>query len=248
LPFLAYPEHLCAQLYLREEIIGKVVAAEAHLSLPGPPRSNWYYRKEAEGGAMLDTMVYALSDLACLLGPAKRITGLVNTLIARRQTADGGRARTEVDDNVSLLLEYSTGQHAVVRSCWGPARVRRSTILYGRHGTIFLREGGKRVVIQSMLGPVRGAHRVEFMGLDDCYEIVPRPLEPEEDILGKFLEAVRMGMPAVCNEALALHVTEQMMKGYETASTGRAIELETDFSASWDRPAGLMDLSGPGYL
>ena len=197
---------------------------------------------------MLDTMVYALSDLACFLGPARRITGLVNTLIARRRTADGGRVRAEVDDNVSLLLEYSTGQHAVVRSCWGPAHVRRATILYGRHGTIFLREGGKRIVVQSMLGPVRGAHRVEFMGLDGCYEIVPRPLEPEEDILGQFLEAVRQGTPAVCNGALALHVTEQMIRGYESASTSRAIELETEFPMSWHRPAGIMDLKGPDYL
>ncbi len=248
LPFLAYPEHTCAQRYLREEIVGKIVAAEAHLSIPGPPRSNWYYRKQAEGGAMLDTMVYALSDLACLLGPASRLTCLANTLLDRRRTADGARVRTEVDDNVSLVLEYATGQHAVVRSCWAPARVRRATIVYGRHGTVFLREGGKRIVIHSMLGPVRGAHRVQFMGLDDCYEIVPRPLEAEEDILGHFVDAVRSGSPSREGGALALHVTEQMLKGYESASTGRSIDLETQFDLPWERQIGLMDLSGPGYL
>ncbi len=248
LPFLAYPEHLLAQRFLHESIIGKVVAAEAHMSLPGPPRSNWYYRKEAEGGAMLDTMVYALSDLACVLGPASVITGLVNTLVPRRRTGDGGRVRTEVDDNVSLLLAYATGQHATVRSCWAPANFRRATIFYGRHGTIYLREGGKRIVVQSGRGPVPGGHRVEFMGLDDCYEIVPRPIEPEEDILGHFLDSVRTGKPAVSNGALALHVTEQMMKGYESSASRRTIELETDFSLAWDREPGIMDLSGPGYL
>jgi predicted dehydrogenase len=248
LPFLAYPEHKCAQRYLREDVVGKIVAAEAHLSLPGPSRSNWYYRKEAEGGAMLDTMVYALSDLACVLGPASRVTGLVNTLVPRRKTGDGARVRTGVDDNVSLLLEYASGQQAVVRSCWAPAMFRRATILYGREGTIFLREGGKRIVIQSKLGPVRGAYHVEFMGLDDCYEIVPRPIEPEEDIMGHFLGAISSGGPAVSNGALALHVTEQMMKGYASSATRQTLELESSFGLIWDRQPGIMDLAGPEFL
>ncbi|MDB5077019.1 MAG: oxidoreductase domain protein, partial [Chloroflexi bacterium] len=201
LPFLAYPEQLLAQKYLREEVIGKVVAAEAQLSLPGPPRSNWYYSKEAEGGAMLDTIVYALSDLSCVLGPARWVSGMVNTLIPYRRTGDGGRVHTEVDDNVSISLEYETGQQALVRSCWAPAFKNRATIFYGRHGTIFLREGGKRIVIQSLLGPGAGAHPVDFMGLEHCYEIIPRPLEAEEDILGLFIGAVRGGTPGVSNGA-----------------------------------------------
>ena len=143
LPFQAYPELLVMQRYLREEVIGKLVAAEAHLSLPGPPRANWYYSRAAEGGAMLDTMVYALNSLADVLGPAARVGAMVNMLIPRRRTGDGGRVHTEVDDNVSLLLEYPTGQHATVRSCWGPAFKRNATIFYGRHGTIFLHEGGQ---------------------------------------------------------------------------------------------------------
>jgi predicted dehydrogenase len=248
LPFLAYPEHLIPRPYLREEVIGKLVAAEAHLSLPGPPRANWYYRAEAEGGAMVDTMVYALSDLAAVLGPAARLTAFVNTLIPRRRTGDGGRVHTAVDDNVSILLEYATGQQAVVRSCWAPAFKRKATIFYGRHGTVFLREGGRRIVIQSLLGPVIGGAPLDFMGLEGCYAFTPRPLEPEEDILGHFIAAIRSGKPGVSNGPLALHVTEQMMAAYESARTGRTMALETSFALSWDRPAGLMDLSGPGFL
>lgn len=248
LPFLAYPEHRLAQMYLREDAVGKIVAAEAHLSLPGPPRANWYYRREAEGGAMLDTMVYVLSDLAAVLGPARWISAMVNTLIPNRRTGDGGRVHTEVDDNVSILLEYAGGQQATARSCWAPAAVRHATIFYGRHGTIFLREGGKRVVIQSDRGPVRGAFPVSFMGLEHCYELVPRPLEPEEDILGCFAVAVRTGRPGVCNGPLALHVTEQMMKGYEAARGRITLALETTFDLSWQQPDGLLDLGGPAFL
>jgi predicted dehydrogenase len=248
LPFLANPEHLIAQRYMREEVIGKVVAAEAHLSLPGPPRSNWYYSKEAEGGAMLDTMVYALSDLACILGPAQSVAGMANTLLPHRKTGDGGRVRTEVDDNVTLTLEYATGQHAIARSCWAPAYLRRATIIYGRHGTIFLREGGKRIVVQCTLGPVAGAHPVEFMGLEHCYEVVPRPLEPEDDILGSFVSAIRTRGQAASNGAQALHVLEQMMKGYQSARDRTILNLETTFDLCWSRPEGILDLSGSDYL
>jgi predicted dehydrogenase len=248
LPFLAYPEHVLARKYLREDLIGKVVGAEAHVSLPGPPRSNWYYGKEAGGGAMLDTMVYALSDLAAVLGPARRIGGVVNTLMPRRRTGDGGRVRTEVDDNASLILEYDSGQQALARSCWAPANVRRATIIYGRRGTIFLREAGKRVVIQSLDNPVKGAHPIEFMGLPGCYEIVPRPLEPEEDILGQFVAAVRGASVGAASFPRALHVIEQINKGYHSSASGAIVELETTFGIGWDREHSIMDLSGPAYL
>jgi predicted dehydrogenase len=248
LPFLAYPEQLLAQRFLREDVIGKLVAAEAHISIPGPPRANWYYGTEAEGGAMVDTAVYALSDLACMLGPASRVSALVNTLLPNRKTGDGGRVHTEVDDNVSLLLEYATGQHAAVRSCWGPAFNRKATILYGRHGTIFLREGGKRVVVQSLLGQVLGGAPIQFMGLDHCYEFIPRPLEAEELTLGLFVSAIRNGGLAPCNGLQSLHVVEQMIAGYESARSGQAQDLKTTFPLAWERPQGLLDLRGPAFL
>jgi predicted dehydrogenase len=248
LPFLSSPELQLARHYLREEVIGKVVAAEAHLSLPGPPRANWYYSAEAEGGAMLHTAVCALSELAFLLGPAQRVTGFVNTLMPHRRTADGGRVRSAVDDNVGLLLEYATGQQAVVRSVWGPAFRRNSTIIFGRQGTVFMREGGRRVVVQSRLGPVMGGAPVEFMGLDWCYAFEPRAPEPEETVLGVFAQAVRSGQTGAQDAALALHVLEQMLRGYESAALGRAMALETAFEPVWERPDGLLDLSGPGFL
>jgi predicted dehydrogenase len=197
---------------------------------------------------MLDTAVYALSDLACLLGPAERVAAYASTLIPYRLTGDGGRVRSAVDDNVSVVLEYATGQQAVMRSCWGPAFMRRSTILYGRHGTIFLREGGRRVVIQSLLGPVVGATPIEFMGLSGCYTITPRPLEPEEEILGVFVDVIRGRVTSPCTGAQALHVIEQMMKGYESARSRRILDLETTFPLTWSRPEGLLDLSGPQFL
>lgn len=70
LPFVHNPAFLTALRYAREEYIGKITGIEADLSFPGPPRSNWYYSREAEGGAMLDTMVSQLSHLPVASRPS----------------------------------------------------------------------------------------------------------------------------------------------------------------------------------
>src|SRR5712692_5366623 len=96
LPFVHFPAFLTGLRYAREEYIGKITGVEADLSFPGPPRSNWYYSAEAEGGAMLDTMVYPLARVAALMGPATRVSAFVSRLIPHRITGDGGRIESQV--------------------------------------------------------------------------------------------------------------------------------------------------------
>src|SRR5436309_10389259 len=85
LPFDHTPAFLTALEYLNEETLGKFTGAESVMLIGGPPRDNWYYdRSIAHGGAMLDCLVYTMSRLVSLLGPAKRVSALVNTLIPQR--------------------------------------------------------------------------------------------------------------------------------------------------------------------
>ncbi len=111
LPFDHHPAFLTALEYLNETTLGKWTGGEAVLLIPGPPRDNWYYdRSIAHGGAMLDCMVYPVSRLISLLGPARRVTGRVNTLIPHRIVGEGKRINSDVDDNATLLIEW---EHAV---------------------------------------------------------------------------------------------------------------------------------------
>ena len=70
LPFVHNPAFLTALRYAREEYIGKITGIEADLSFPGPPRSNWYYAREAEGGAMLDRIVSQAARRQAALRPS----------------------------------------------------------------------------------------------------------------------------------------------------------------------------------
>jgi predicted dehydrogenase len=247
LPFVHYPAFLTALQFAREEYIGKITGVEADLSFPGPPRSNWYYAKEAEGGAMLDTMVYPLGRVAALMGPAVRLSAMVGRLIPHRITGDGGHVESQVDDNVTILLEYAGGQQGVIRSYWAQSFMQNGTVLHGRHGAIFLNRWGRPLVVKSDLQPIPNAEKIEFIGLENCYVPDIPAQRVEEDILGHFVDCIRTGAEPKCNGAIGLHIAEQQMMAYVSSRENRTIPLETTFDVWWDREPKIMDLS-EGWL
>ncbi|MGI8915491.1 MAG: Gfo/Idh/MocA family protein [Chloroflexota bacterium] len=241
LPYDHAPVLLAGLSYLREEIIGKITAVEAELNIPGPPRSNWYYAKEAEGGAMLDTAPYALSRIASVMGPATRVAAFTGTLIPKRLTGDGGRVLSAVDDNVTILLEYAGGQQAVMRTCWAYSYSQNGTVVHGRHGDVFMNEFGRPLVIHTTGAPPAEAEPVDYLAIKGCY--APTVSPGNETILGHFVHCIRTGERPRCNVWQACHVVEQMMKAYESSRTGRILELETTFTPWWTAPTGIFDLT-----
>jgi predicted dehydrogenase len=243
LPFVDTPAFLAALRYVREDVIGKVTGVEADLSFPGPPRSNWYYTKAiSHGGAMLDTAPYPLTRIATVLGPARRVAAFANTLIPQRICGDGGRVHSDVDDNVTLLLEYEGGQQASIRSCWAYSYMDRSIVVHGRHGDVFWNTAGERLIVRSTRQPVPDAEPVTFLGLDCCYRPAIPPQDAQGDVVAEFVRCIRSGECPTAHGRLALHVIEQLMKAYESAQSGRVLTLETTFESWWHPEPGLFDL------
>lgn len=233
LPLDHSPSFLTACRFLDEETLGRWTGAESVLMIPGPPRDNWYYRREvAHGGAMLDCLVYPLSRLISLLGPARRVTARVNTLIPLRLVAEGRRVDSDVDDNVTLIVEWETGQQAVVRTLWGTSFTRNDTTIYGRRGTLWL--GGGQVVLHAPHAAVPDAEPIAWQGFADCYRVPVPPDVPNETHLDHFVTCIRRGEEPKCSGRLQLHVHEILFRAYEAAETGRTQELETIFTP-WNR-------------
>jgi predicted dehydrogenase len=229
LPFDHSPAFLTALRYLNEATLGKFTGADSELLIPGPPRDNWYYQREvAHGGAMLDCLVYSVSRLISLVGPARRVAAQVNTLIPRRIVGEGKHVDSDVDDNVTLLLEWENGQQAVARSLWGTSFTRNDTVVYGRRGTLWL--SGGQVVLHSPHAPVAGGEAVEWQGFKDCYRVKPTADTPNESIIDHFVASIQAGTEPKCNGKLQLHVHEILFKGYQAAKTGQTQELETTFT------------------
>lgn len=228
LPFDHNPAFLTALQYLNEETLGKWTGAESVLLIPGPPRDNWYYdRSIAHGGAMLDCLVYPMSRLVSLLGPAKRVSAMVNTLIPRRMVGDGKTVNSDVDDNVTLLVEWAGGQQAVVRTLWGTSFTRNDSTIYGRKGTLWL--AGGQVVIHSPGREVPGGEPMEWQGFKECYRVPVGADVPNESIVDHFVNSINAGTQPKCSGHLQLHVHEILFKGYQAAETGSVQALETSF-------------------
>ena len=243
LPYVDAPPFLRALDFARESYLGKITGIEAELSFPGPPRSNWYYSAAAEGGAMLDTMVYPLARVAALMGPARRVTAFVNRLIPHRITGDGGRVESAVDDNVSILLEYATGQQAQIHSIWARSYMTNGTVLHGRHGAIFLSRYGQPLVVKSDLQAPPDGTPLEYLGIPNCYQVPVPQGTVEGEIVAHFLRAIRKEAPLHCGLDVGLHIAEQQMMAYESARSGKTIDLTTGFDLWWPREPGIMDLA-----
>lgn len=233
LPFDLNPTLLAASKYVDEQVIGKLTGAEAQLSLPGPWRDNWYYDKSvAHGGAVLDCLVYPVSRLIALLGPAVSVMAEVGTLIPNRIVGDGKRVKSDVDDNATLIVEFAGGQQAVIRTLWGMSFKMNNTLIYGRNGTVALNDSGFPLVVHAPGQAVPdGAEPVTWRGIPDCY--VPRATIasiPQEDVITHFVRCLRAGTQPIQSGRQQLHVHEILFGAYRSAESGRRYSLTTTFT------------------
>lgn len=231
LPFNAAAPFLTALDHLNEATLGVFTGAEAQLNIDGHPRANWFYSRDVAGGVMLDTMVYPVARLIEMLGPAKRVTGFANTLIPHRMVGDQ-IVESNIDDNVSLLVEWEGGQQGVLRAFWGTSMYRNDTFIYGRHGTLMIDVPSGDVVIHSPQRPIEGAEPLTWRGQKDCFRLAVKamPNVTGEGLIEHFIDCIQARAQPTCSGIQQLHVHEILFKGYEAVRTGRTQELETTFT------------------
>lgn len=237
LPFDHYPQFTAALKYVKEKYIGKITSAHSELSFSGPPRLNWYYdKKTADGGAMLDVGCYALSRLISIMGPVKNVSAFSNTLIPKRLLPDGKKVKPTVDDNDVMILTFEGGVFATVKASWQHPFLENRTIIYGRHGAIYINFDGfdEYPLIVHTKEKIRGK-KIKWRNLQDCWAPDLPPFTPEDDIMGKFIYAIRNNKQPVYDAAQSLHIVEVMHKAYLSAKTGRTQKITTPFRMWWDK-------------
>lgn len=235
LPFDDYPGTAAVRRYLATDILGTFTGAEAKIVFSGHAKADWFYDRDVAGGVMLDTMVYPVSRLVSLLGPARRVTGFANTLIPHR-LVQGRAIDSTIDDNVSLILEWPGGQQAMLRAFWATSSWRSDYTLYGRKATIFAGLfNSDELVVSSPGRPLEGEGPLTHNGFADCYRIpISKPDVAQEGLLEHFIDCVLGLAQPSCGSRRQLHVHEILFKGYEAARSGMAQTLETSFEP---RPA-----------
>ena len=258
MPFNGNATFRTAVKYLNEETLGVFTGAESQSFIPGVARDDWYYDSKQGGGAVFNSLVYSVSRVIDLLGPAKRVTGFVNTLIPHRILGDGAvvhegppprdahSARTTnptADDNASLLLEWASGQQALVRNMWATSAIfDEDAVIYGRRGTLWL--SGGDLVIHSPERPIEKAEPVTWNGHKSCYR-VSVPETESEGLIEHFVDCIKGLSAPTCGGPARLHVHEILFKGIEASRGGQTQALQTTFTP-WHRiePSFLDSRSG----
>jgi len=228
LPYDTSPAFLAALAHLNEATLGKFTGAEAQLLWDGAPWDNWYYQRSMSGGA-IESLVYPVSRLINLLGPAKRVTGMANTLIPKRIVDGGNTVVSDIDDNITLTVEWATGQQAIFRTLWATP-YRNDSVIYGRHGALWFSDA--EVVVHSPNRPIPGIEKTTWRGYSDCYPIPFTPMQDisQEGLVDHFIDCIKGVRKPTCGAQQQLHVHEILFKGVEAAHTGRLKDLETTFS------------------
>ncbi len=237
LPFDLYPPFIAALKYIKEKYIGKITSAYSELSFPGPPRLNWYYDKKiAGGGAMLDVGCYALSRLISIMGPVKKISAFSNMLLPKRLLPGGKKVQPSVDDNNILILEFEGGVFATVKAIWQHPFLENRTVIYGRSGAVYINFDNldEYPLIIHTNQKVDGK-KIKWRNLNNCWAPTLPEFTAKDDIMGKFIDAIRKERQPIYDAAQSLHIMEVMHKVYVSAKTGKTQKITTNFKIWWDK-------------
>jgi predicted dehydrogenase len=198
--------------------IGRPHLARAFYGWAGPSWGQWFYKKG--GGSMFDLGVYNVVSLTGLLGPAKRVTGLIGTAVPERMV-EGEMMQVETDDNAHLCIEFANNCYAVVTTGFTIQKYRTNAIeIYGSQGTI------------QMLGDDWDPDGYELWqneaGAWQLFEETD-PNWPWTDGIRHLVECIINGERPIIRPEHAYHVIEIIEKARLAGQDGQARTIESSF-------------------
>jgi predicted dehydrogenase len=199
--------------------IGTPYLARAFYGWAGPTWGKWFY--EPGGGSMYDLGVYNVVTLTGLLGPAKRVTGLVGTAIQER-VVEGEMMKVQTDDNAHVCIEFANNCYAVVTTGFTIQKYRTNAVeIYGSEGTI------------QMLGDDWDPDGYELWqngaGAWKLYE-ESDPNWPWTDGIRHMVECITSGQRPIIRPEHAYHAIEIIEKARLAGRDGQARAIESTFT------------------
>ena len=212
---------------LAQGALGRVAAAHADYGHEGPGWSSFFYEKG--GGSMPDLMVYNLTSLTGLLGPAKHVTAMLSIVTPERDIAEKGRIKVTEEDNAMVLLDHGKGVISHVQSGFN---------YFNPHGHVGSGEKRHTITIVGsggFLGLV--GYDWEPQGVDVATH-EKRALERHATDAQGYIwqqgaalaaECLATGKELLVTPEQALHVLEIITAARKSQKTGRRIALTSTF-------------------
>lgn len=236
--------HQTARKLLDDGAIGDPVAGTAFIMHHGPeawhPDPAFYYQKG--GGPLFDMGPYYLTALVNLLGPVRRVAAMAKTSfperVATSPARNGERLRVEVPTHVAGTIEFHNGTLVTMAASFDVWKHGNPCIeIHGSRGSLRVPDPNR------FGGPVArfeaGSKDWQEAQLTHGHVASLRGIGVADLAL-----AVRAGRPNRCGGELGYHVLDVMHAFYESAESGRRIEIES----RCDRPAPLRPGLGEGEL
>ncbi len=212
---------------LGQGALGRVAAAHADYGHEGPNWSSFFYEKG--GGSMPDLMVYNLTSLTGLLGPAKHVTAMLSIVTPERDITEKGRIKVTEEDNAMVLLEHGNGVISHVQSGFnyfnphghdGSGEQRHTITIVGSRG------------FMGMVG-----YDWAPLGVDLATHEQPQLKRHATDTKGYVwqqgaalaAECLATGRELLTTPEHALHVLEIMTAARKSQATGKRIKLASTF-------------------
>ena len=203
----------------------------------GPETSNrpaWFYRKEESGGGIVhDMMAHFFDLLSYVLGPIERVSCEMATMFPERVDENGARFRVEVEDAAAVTMRFASGAIGDVFASW--VRRKHEEVPFfevdGEKGSVAC--SFNELLFQDAVRTADFSYdptRVQS-GFDEGWEKVPlHPEDPFEVQLRGFLEALVSGDDYRPDWGDAVTAHRLIEAAYESASTGRAVDVRAAYS------------------
>ena len=175
-------------------------------------------------GALVDVGVYPVTTLTALFGPVRRVTGYARLLEPERRTLDGRKFELRRPDFVVALLELERGPLVRLTATFyaEPSAHGRGIELHGDAASAHLESW------QHFDSPLRFAPRGEQ------YTAVPLVRPPYRGVdwalaLAELADAIAERRRHRTSARHAAHVLDVLEATYDSAETGRPVDVSSDF-------------------
>lgn len=212
---------------LAQGALGRIAAAHADYGHEGPNWSSFFYEKG--GGSMPDLMVYNLTSLTGLLGPAKHVTAMLSIVTPERTIDEKGKIKVTEEDNAMVLLDHGRGIISHVQSGFNYFNPHgHDGSGEQRHTISIVGSGGFMGLVGYDWAP---------QGVDVATHDNPKLERHATDAQGYIwqqgaalaAECLVTGKELLVTPEQALHVLEIITSARESQRTGRRIELTSTF-------------------